>query len=104
MQDTAIVIPQEKIEEFCRKWNVGALWLFGSVLRPDFTSQSDVDFMVCFSGDVRMSLLDLIRAEEELSELVGRPVDLLIREDVERSENWIRREEILNTARCIYAA
>jgi uncharacterized protein len=63
-----------------------------------------VDFMVCFSGEVRMSLLDLIRAEEDLSDLVGRPVGLVIREDVERSKNWIRREEILSTARRIYAA
>ena len=60
--------------------------------------------MVQFQPDVRMSLLTLIRAERELSEIVGRNVDLVLKEDIERSENWIRKENILNTAREIYAA
>ena len=101
---TDITLPVEEINLFCRKWNILELWLFGSALREDFKTESDIDFMARFDPGARMSLLDLIRAEHELADILHRPVDLVIKEDVERSENWIRRSEILNNARRIYAA
>jgi hypothetical protein len=48
-------------------------------------------------------LFDLVDAEFELQEIFRRPVDLLDRSSVERSENWIRRRRILESARMIYA-
>lgn len=97
-------LPVLKINRFCQKWKIKELWLFGSVLRKDFNPKSDIDFMAQFDTESQMSLLDLIRAEHELSDLLGRPVDLVIKEDVENSDNRIRKEGILNNARRIYAA
>jgi len=96
-------IPEDKLQAFCRKWKIRQLALFGSVLRDDFGPESDVDCLVDFAPDADWGLLDVIRAEQELSELLGRPVDLVERPVVERSENWIRRRRILQTARTIYA-
>jgi len=93
----------DKIEAFCRKWKIREFSLFGSVLREDFGPTSDVDCLVVFEPDANWSLLDVVRAEQELSALLGRPVDLVEREVVEKSENWIRRRQILNTAKIIYA-
>lgn len=96
-------ITTDQLAGFCRKWKITELALFGSVLREDFGSRSDVDCLVVFAPDADWSLLDVIAAEEELGDLLGRPVDLVERHTVERSENWIRRRRILSTARTIYA-
>jgi len=100
----AIELPMERIGQFCERWKIQELWLFGSVLRGDYEARSDVDLMARFAPDTRMSLLDLLRAQNELSDMLGRPVDLVLREDIERSENWIRRKDILESAREIYVA
>lgn len=99
-----IAIPIEKIEAFCRKWKVQRLWLFGSVLREDFGPESDVDVMVEFMPETVWNLLDMVEAEQELSEIVGRPVDLVERRCVEQSDNWIRRRHILEHASLLYVA
>jgi predicted nucleotidyltransferase len=98
-----IEIPEDKIEAFCRKWKIREFSIFGSVLREDFGPESDVDCLVVFAPESDWGLLDVIRAEQELSALLGRPVDLIERQVVEQSENWIRRRSILSTARTIYA-
>jgi uncharacterized protein len=99
-----IDIPEEQIAEFCRKWKITELALFGSVLRDDFRPDSDVDMLVSFSSDAKHSLFDLIRAENELAAILGRKVDLVEREAVERSDNYIRRNHILNSLEPVYAA
>jgi predicted nucleotidyltransferase len=95
-------VPMQQIATFCRKWRIRELALFGSVLREDFGPESDVDVLVTFEADTSRSLLDVIAAEEELSGVLGRKVDLIERPTVEKSENWIRRRSILNSARTIY--
>lgn len=97
-----IDVPMEGIESFCRKWKVQRMWLFGSVLREDFGPESDVDVLVEFATDGRWNLLDLVGAELELASIFGRPVDLVERQCVEQSSNWIRRRHILNSARTLY--
>lgn len=101
---TQVDVPMDRIEAFCRKWKVRRMWLFGSVLRGDFRPDSDVDVLVEFDPQARWSLLDLVGAEQELATVMGRPVDLVERECVEKSENWIRRGHILGSARQVYAA
>ncbi len=96
--------PIEEIEAFCRRWKIVELSVFGSVLRQDFRPDSDIDFLVRFAPDARWSLFDHARMEHELGEVLGREVDLVSRSTVEQSPNWIRREEILTTARRFYAA
>ena len=97
-------LPMAAIAEFCRRWKVLKLEAFGSALRADFGPQSDVDFLVTFETSARWSLFDLVDAETELSGIVGRPVDLVEREPIEKTLNWIRRQGILSSVRTIYAA
>jgi hypothetical protein len=102
--DPRIEIPEEKIADFCRRWKVTELALFGSVLRGDFSPDSDVDILVSFATDAHWSLFDLVRMQEELKAILGREVDLLERVAVEQSENYIRRKSILSNMEVIYAA
>jgi hypothetical protein len=97
-------VPYEKIQEFCRKWKITELSLFGSALREDFGPESDIDVLVTFSPEARHTLFDLVRMEEELKEIFGREVDLVDKLAVEKSENYIRRRNILSATRVIYAA
>ena len=97
-----IEIPKEKIADFCRKWKIVELSLFGSVLRDDFRPNSDVDLLVSFSSEAEWSLLDHMAMEEELSAIFGRTVDLVSRRAIERSQNYIRRKVILETAQPYY--
>ena len=71
----AISIPQDKIAGFCQRNHIRRLALFGSVLRDDFRPDSDVDVLVEFEPG-HVPGLDFITMQNELSELVGRTVDL----------------------------
>jgi predicted nucleotidyltransferase len=99
-----IAIDQPRIAAFCREWRIAKLELFGSVLRDDFGPESDVDVLVSFERGSTWSYLDLVRMENELSEKLGRRVDLVERAAVEASDNYIRRREILRSAEALYAA
>jgi uncharacterized protein len=104
MKNIKINIPMEKLNNFCRHWKVKELALFGSVLREDFRPNSDVDFLVTFEKEARWSLFDMIDMQDELKELLGREVDLVERQAVERSENYIRRRHILRSLEPVYVA
>ncbi len=104
MERLNIDIPKEKIADFCRRWKIVELALFGSVLRDDFRPDSDVDVLVTFAADAEWGLFDHVAMEEELSSIFGRKVDLISRRAVERSDNWIRRKAILGTAEPYYVA
>jgi predicted nucleotidyltransferase len=92
-------IPKPELEGFCHRWQITELALFGSVLRDDFRPDSDVDILVTFAEDAHWGLLDHVQMEMELAEILGRPVDLVTRRSVEHSENWLRKEHILSSAR-----
>ncbi len=94
---------KEKLIDFCRRWKVKKLALFGSALRDDFRPDSDVDVLVSFSEDTHYTLLDLARMETELAEIFARKVDLVDLAAIEKSRNYIRRKSILNSAETIYA-
>lgn len=94
-------IPTERIAAFCSKWKVRRLSLFGSVLREDFRPDSDVDVLVELQPDHGLSLFDWVDMIDELKAIFGREVDLVSRNGL---TNPIRREEILRTARELYAA
>lgn len=99
-----IELPIERIGEFCRKWKIGELALFGSVLRQDFRPDSDVDVLVTFAAEARHSVFDLIRMKNELKAILGREIDLVDKRVVEESDNYIRRDHILNSAEIVYGA
>lgn len=98
------VLPKEKLVEFCKKWKITELSIFGSALRDDFGVTSDIDFLVRFSDDSAWGLFEHIQMEEELSILLGRKVDLVSKRAIERSKNPIRRDSILKSAKLYYAA
>lgn len=99
-----IPLPMDAIRAFCYKWNIREFALFGSVLREDFSAESDIDVLVTFADGVRYTLFDLVRMGNDLEAILGRKVDLIDRRAVEKSPNYIRRREILNTSEVIYAA
>ena len=99
-----IDIDREKIAEFCRKWQIVEFSLFGSVLRDDFRPDSDVDVLVSFAADAPWSLMDIVTMRDELSEMLGREVDIVEKEAVEQSENYIRRRHILGSVEPFYVA
>jgi hypothetical protein len=92
-----------RVGEFCQKWKIAQLALFGSALRPDFGPASDVDVLVTFSADSHASLFDLVQMEEELTGIFARKVDLISRRGPENSRNYIRRKAILDSAQVLYA-
>jgi predicted nucleotidyltransferase len=73
-------------------------------LRDDFRPDSDLDLLAAFDPDADWSLMDHVRMERELSEILGRKVDLVTRNAVEASHNRIRRKAILESARRVYVA
>jgi predicted nucleotidyltransferase len=97
-----LFVAKGQLERFCRRWAIAELALFGSALRDDFGPESDLDILVTFLPEARWSLLDHVQMEMELAELLGREVDLITRRAVERSQNHLRRREILETAHTVY--
>lgn len=94
---------QPELREFCDRWKVSRLELFGSALRDEDRPDSDIDLLVSFKAEAEWSLLDHERMRAELSELLGRDVDLVSRKGIEASPNWVRRDAILSSARTVYA-
>lgn len=70
-----IEIPQEKIAEFCQRYHIRKLSLFGSILRNDFNPESDIDVLVEFEPN-HIPGLAFFAIQDELSEMLGRQVDL----------------------------
>ena len=96
-----ISFPEGRIRDFCRRWKIAELSLFGSVLREDFRPDSDVDVLVTFVKEAQWSLYDWVDMIAELREIFGRDVDLLSRQSL---RNPFRRYEILKTRETLYAA
>jgi len=96
-----IAIPQDQIADFCQRHHIRKLAVFGSVMRDDFRPESDVDVLVEFEPGYTPGLA-FFSMQDELGEILGREVDLLTFESVERMENYIRRRHILNSMRLIY--
>ena len=88
-----IEVPKEKIAEFCRRHQIRKLSLFGSVLRDDFRPDSDVDVLVEFEPGCTVGLPSMAGLELELSEILGRNVDLRTPGDLSR----YFRDEVVRT-------
>ncbi|MBA4181490.1 MAG: nucleotidyltransferase [Anaerolinea sp.] len=97
-------IDEDALRAFCEEWGVAELAVFGSVLRDDFTPESDVDFLVTFRPGERWTVTDLVRMERALAEMLGREVDLVERAAVEENPDPRVRREILGNARLLRVA
>ena len=95
-------ISQTKLETLCRKYGVAKLSLFGSASRNELTPESDVDLMVEFSPDSRVSLFDITAMQDEFSVAFGgRKVDMVTPEIL---RNAFRRDSIVPDLKLIYEA
>ena len=102
MPTLQVELPAQAVADFCRRWKITRLEVFGSALREDFRPDSDLDFLVTFDPVSRWSLFDHVTMEEEMKVLLGRQVDLVSRTAVEQSHNPYRKKSILETAHAIY--
>jgi hypothetical protein len=98
-----IAVSKEKIEAFCQQHDVSELGLFGTVLHDDFRPNSGIGVLVGFKHDHRPEEVKLGEMREELVKIFGQNVDLVERQAVEKSENYIRRRHILKAVEPIYA-
>jgi uncharacterized protein len=97
-------ITSEQLIEFCQRWQVAELALFGSVLRDDFHADSDIDMLVTYKQTAKRGLFEKMHMQEEIRSLLHRDVDLVSKKAIERSQNWMRRQNILSSAAVIYVA
>ena len=72
-----IKFPKRSLQQFCERYQVRRLALFGSVLRNDFRPDSDVDVLVVFEPSAMVTFMTLGRMQRELSTIFQRPVDLV---------------------------
>jgi predicted nucleotidyltransferase len=96
----AVSFPQEPLIEFCRRYQVRRLALFGSALRDDFHPDSDVDVLVEFPAGIKHGLFTLGVMQMELSALLGREVDL-------KTAGFLHprfRQRVIGEAETIYEA
>lgn len=94
----------ERIAEFCRRWGVREMALFGSVLRDDFDPErSDVDVLFRFLPGVQSPIGVWMHnpMDDEIEEILGRKVDLVEARNV---TDPFRRRHIFDRARTVYAA
>jgi len=91
-----IRISNKTIESFCRKSRVCEFRFYGSVIRNDFRPDSDIDVMVEFCPDTKITFFSLAEMQREPEEFFERKVDLADRGSVEQSKNYIRKRGMLS--------
>jgi len=96
-----IFLDYNDVIRLCKKYFVVELSIFGSSIRDDFTINSDVDILVSFEQNSRISLFNIIEMENEFSKLLNRKADIVEKESL---KNPIRKNKILATREIIYAA
>jgi len=94
-----IDIPGDKIKDFCRRNHIRRMALFGSVLRDDFTPQSDIDILVEFE-EGKTPGFAFFGMEIELGEMLGRKVDL----NTPGSFSGVLKERVLKSSEVIFDA
>lgn len=95
-------LPKEQTADFCDRWKIIEFALLGSILGNDFCPDSDVDVLVTFAPEAKWGLFKVVEMQQELEAIVGRDVDFVSRRAIECSHNWLRRKEILGTAKTFY--
>ena len=101
LHKNGIFLNYDDVLRLCKKYFVIELSIFGSSIREDFTQNSDVDILVSFERDSKITLFDIIEFEKEFSQLLSRKVDIVEKESL---KNPIRKNKILSTREIIYAA
>lgn len=97
-------ISPEELDRLCQDWHIAELSLFGSVLGDDFRLDSDIDLLVTYLPTAQRGLFEAMELQEAFEEAFGREVDLVSKAAILRSRNWLRKSNILNSAKVIYVS
>lgn len=96
-----IEVPLSEIKQLCKKYYINKFALFGSVLREDFTSNSDIDVLVEFQSEHVPGFIKFNQIQKEISQLFnGREIDLV----TARFLNYQIKDKILNKMKVYHDA
>jgi hypothetical protein len=95
---------RSRLRAFCQKHHIRRLEVFGSAVRGQTSPHSDVDLLVTLDESVPVSAAALLEMAGEAEELLGAPVDFVLRSSLEKSPNRFARDHILSTAVCVYGS
>jgi predicted nucleotidyltransferase len=101
LQKNGIFLNYNDVVALCRKYFITELSIFGSSIRDDFTQNSEIDILVSFDNNSKISLFDIMELEKDFTQLINRNVDIVEKESL---KNPIRKNKILSTREIIYAA
>ena len=101
LKKNGIFLNYNEVINLCKKYFIIELSVFGSSLRDDFTQNSDVDILVSFEQNSKITLFDIIELENDFTKILNRKVDVVEKESL---RNPIRKNKILSTREIIYAA
>jgi hypothetical protein len=93
-----------RLRPFCQKYHIRRLEVFGSAARGQPGPSSDVDLLVTLDDSVPVCAATLLEMAGEAEEMVGVPVDFVLRSSLEKSPNRFARDHILSTAVCVYGS
>ena len=97
-----IAVPKEKIDAFCQQYHICELGLFGTVLHDDFRANSGIGVLVGFKQEYKPEVTKMCEIQDELTKIFGQNVELVERQAVEKSENYIRRRHILKSVEPVF--
>jgi hypothetical protein len=95
---------RKRFVPFCQKHHILRLEIFGSAARGQAGPGSDVDLLVTLDESVPISTAALLEMAGEAEEIVGAPVDFVLRSSLEKSPNPFARNHILSTSVCVYGS
>jgi len=101
LRSNGITVDMNSVMEIAHSYRIRQISVFGSALRDDFSSNSDIDLLVTFERDAEVSLFDIMELEERFSGVFGRTVQIV---EPESLRNPVRRRTILSTSVSLYAA
>lgn len=102
MKRHTLEIADDQLAAFCQRYQIEQLALFGSILRDDFRSESDVDFLVTYASDKRWEPWGDLPEQREMEALLGRKVDWITRKSLEQASNPVFRNAVLGSVEVIY--
>ena len=100
LKNNGLHLEPSEVESVCKRFNVIELSIFGSAIREDFNTKSDVDLLVTYMPKSKITLFDEADLENEFSQLFKREIDIV---DIRGLRNPIRKEVILSTCEIMYA-
>ena len=101
LRNNGIFFNYDDVVHLCKKYYINELSIFGSSIREDFTENSDIDILVSFINNSKITLFDIMNLEKEFSQLLNREVDIVEKAAL---KNPIRKDKILSSRKVIYAA